>query len=138
MCSSDLENKGGSWSIPMKLETTFEAKVNNAPLANSSDGNNLYLFSDGQIYESYISSYGWSEFKLMNDNINTSAWEGDLTISSDNNSLIFARGNASLEKNIDIVFLVDATGSMGPCISGVQENIYNFIDGIKEDNTIVN
>ncbi len=42
------------------------------------------------------------------------------------------------EKNIDIVFLVDASGSMQSCINGVQENIYNFINGIKMGDAIVN
>ena len=29
---------------------------------------------------------------------------------------------------VDLVFLVDVTGSMGPCIDALRENIYHFID----------
>jgi outer membrane protein OmpA-like peptidoglycan-associated protein/TolA-binding protein len=126
------------WSTPYSIERTSFKEENFAPLANSADGNTLYVFSEGQIYESNKTTSGWSDLNIMSEHINTKSWEGDLTISSDNNTLIFARGNAVLEKNIDIVFLVDATGSMQPCISGVQSNIYNFINGIKTGESIVN
>lgn len=126
-----------SWTTSTIIETGSLNDVNNAPLANSSDGNTLFIFSEGQIYESNKTKYGWSNLNLLDNQINTNSWEGDLTISSDNNTLIFARGNAMPEKNIDIVFLVDASGSMQPCIYGVQENIYNFIDGIQMGDVIV-
>lgn len=129
---------GKRWDIPTEIELSSETGLNNAPLANSSDGNNLFVFSEGDIYETYKTSTGWEELQPMNSNINTSNWEGDLTISSDNNTIIFSRGNPPLEKNIDIVFLVDATGSMGPCINGVKDNIYNFIDGLKNNGETVN
>ena len=126
-----------SWTPSTIIGTGSLNGANNAPLANSSDGNTLFIFSEGQIYESNKTEYGWSNLNLLDDQINTNSWEGDLTISSDNNTLIFARGNAMPEKNIEIVFLVDASGSMQPCISGVQDNIYNFIDGIQMGDAIV-
>lgn len=33
----------------------------------------------------------------------------------------------------DIVFCIDLSGSMTPCIEGVKENIHNFIDNIEND-----
>lgn len=132
---SELNEK--KWTLPHKIEIGAPNDVNKAPLANSSDGNTIFLFCEGQIYEANKAEYGWSNSNLLSGNINSEAWEGDLSISSDNNTVIFARGNAMSEKNIDIVFLVDASGSMQPCISGIQENIYNFIDGIQMSDGVV-
>ncbi|MHA8095676.1 OmpA family protein [Aquirufa antheringensis] len=128
----------GKWGLPIEIKIGSDVELNNAPLANSSDGNNLFVFSDGDIFETNKNKSGWEEIKLMDEKINSESWEGDLTIASDNKTIIFSRGNAPLEKNIDIVFLVDATGSMGTCINGVKDNIYNFIDGLQNENETVN
>ena len=130
-------NEYGAWSTPQVLDL-IKKETNTAPLANSADGNSIFLFSEGDIYESIKSFEGWTRPLPMSDFINTKSWEGDLTISSDNKTLIFARGNAETEKNIEIVFLVDATGSMNPCIRGVQQNIYNFISGLQSRTSELN
>lgn len=128
----------GKWNRPFHINLNTEFIENTAPLAQSADGNNIYVFSDGDIYQSTKTPEGWSSPEILDEKINSDMWEGDLTIASNNKTMIFSRGNPQMEKNIDIVFLVDASGSMESCISGVRENIYNFIDGLKDGDASVN
>ncbi|MBP5641007.1 MAG: VWA domain-containing protein [Victivallales bacterium] len=54
----------------------------------------------------------------------SSAPSGDIPESPDNNANKTYK-NAGV---VDLVFLIDVTGSMGPCINALRENINHFID----------
>ena len=45
-------------------------------------------------------------------------------------------GNAKSERKADIVFCIDATGSMTPCFDGIMENIENFIEGLDSEGAV--
>ena len=125
---SEISNS--HWKSPKLLESVENVENNFAPLSASSDGNSLFFFMDGDILTSNKTKFGWTNFETISDKINTEFWEGDMTISSDNNAIIFSRGDFEVQKSMEIVFLVDASGSMGSCIEGVQQNIRNFIEGL--------
>jgi hypothetical protein len=62
-----------SWITSSIIGTGSLNDENNAPLANSSDGNTLFIFSEGQIYESNKTEYGWSNLNLLDNQINTNS-----------------------------------------------------------------
>ena len=125
---SEINNS--HWKNPKLLESVENIENNFAPLSASADGNSLFFFMNGDILTSSKTKFGWTNFETISDKINTEFWEGDMTISSDNNAIIFSRGDFEIQKSMEIVFLVDASGSMGSCINGVQQNIRNFIEGL--------
>lgn len=42
--------------------------------------------------------------------------------------------SAKVAKPVDIVFVIDFTGSMGPYIDGIKTNIYSFVDELAKNN----
>lgn len=74
--------------------TTLNTNGNDAAVALSPDGNTLFSFvsnnDEGDLYISTLSGSDWSEPKKLNKNINTDAWEGSCSITSDGRYLYFA------------------------------------------------
>lgn len=130
--SKRMETKWGNAQLVTELS---DQENNNAPLCISADGNEMLLFDDGEIFSSKKESSGWMEPYKLGSAINTEYWEGDAVLSSDGNNILFVRSLQKFEAKYDIVFLIDATGSMQPCINGVKDNIESFISNLSEDNT---
>lgn len=122
------------WANP-KVVDELSDQENNAPVGISADGNEMLLFDNGDIYSSVKEPYGWSPSSHLNNGVNTEYWEGDATMTSDGNHMIFVRSKQAFVAKYDIVFLIDATGSMQPCIDGVKDNIMSFISNLSMDNT---
>ena len=74
--------------------TTLNTNGNDAAVALSPDGNTLFSFvsnnDEGDLYISTLSGSDWSEPLKLNKNINTDAWEGSCSITSDGRFLYFA------------------------------------------------
>jgi outer membrane protein OmpA-like peptidoglycan-associated protein len=126
---------GTKWGNAQLVSELSDQENNNAPLCISADGNEMLLFDDGEIFSSQKESKGWMDPYRLGSAINTEYWEGDAVLSSDGNNILFVRSLQKFEAKYDIVFLIDATGSMQPCINGVKDNIESFISNLSEDNT---
>lgn len=80
------------WREPILVQK-LSTKEDEAPLSITSDGKTLLLFRDGKLYISKLIPHGWSEPKLISEEINSFAWIGRSVLSADGNVLIFAASN---------------------------------------------
>ncbi len=94
----ECKKNGTSWSEPQELTdiTTFfgESIYKNSPVYNYDASKIYFEASNGNnndIYESSRTSTGWTEPTPLPQSINTSANEGEPSISADDNSLYFVR-----------------------------------------------
>ncbi|MBI2968015.1 MAG: PD40 domain-containing protein [Bacteroidetes bacterium] len=84
-----------SWSEPQALSDSINTKKHDACIALSADGQKLFTYKDnpgftsGDIYISNLDSNEWS-IPIRLNNINSNAWEGSASISSDLKTIYFA------------------------------------------------
>ena len=103
-------NINDKWQKATPVDGLSVAGLNEAPLAISADGNNLLLFNNGIIKESKKEVASWSAAASISPNINTSTWQGEATLSSNGQVLIFESmredivgiNSGNFEKNVDI------------------------------------
>lgn len=82
--------KNGSWSQGYLVTDLSTESKNEAPLSVSPDGNTLNLFSNGNVYFSEKTKYGWTRIEPFEE-INTKQnWEADAVMSADGNAVFFA------------------------------------------------
>lgn len=82
-----------TFSAPIGIEA-LNTNGNDAAVAVSPDGTTLFSFisnnDEGDLYISTLKGAEWSKPERLNNNINTDAWEGSCSISSDGRYLYFA------------------------------------------------
>ena len=82
-----------TFSAPTDI-TTLNTDGNDAAVALSPDGSTLFTFvsnnDEGDLFISTLKGSEWSKPERLNNNINTDAWEGSCSISSDGRYLYFA------------------------------------------------
>ena len=109
-----------NWSKPMSIEKDINTKYNDACIALSPDGQELYTFhsdekNEGDINKCVLKGDTWSEPQPLNNNINTEAWEGSCSISADGRLLFFSSERADGFGKKDIYFSTkQANGDWGP------------------------
>jgi hypothetical protein len=111
---------GLDWTIPEKVPG-FDTKGNNASIALSNDGHELFTFSStpkdgGDIYVSKLdSNNSWSKPENLGPNINTPYWEGSCSLSSDGRTLYFASERPGGFGGRDIYYSrIQQDGKWGP------------------------
>jgi hypothetical protein len=147
--STDLENHYKTWNIYPQYRFCVQVKNHeNYPVINAS----IKLYNgDEIIFESRTDNTGkgelWADlFKnktKTNYQILISKNEVDHWIKK---PLLFSKGinfatisaNCTSSKNLDIAFIVDATGSMGDEIIYLQSELLDIIDRIKNQNKTLN
>lgn len=82
------------WSEPSVIPGINTVLGNEAPESLSADGTQMLLFQNGDIYSSnkylnHLKQMRWSD-PVRFPTVNTSGWDGDATLSSDGNALLFA------------------------------------------------
>ncbi|MDF1549084.1 MAG: hypothetical protein P1P88_14765, partial [Bacteroidales bacterium] len=82
------KNVNGYWQKP-KIISELSTLGNDAPLSVSTDGNELLLFKNSDLYYSKKTANGWSEIEVFPAPINSDAWEADAMMTSDGKALIF-------------------------------------------------
>jgi len=92
-CSKKLANN--TWSNPTGIEKDINTKYNDACIALSPDGQELYTFhsdekNEGDIHKCILKGDIWSEPQPLNKNINTEAWEGSCSVSADGRLFFFS------------------------------------------------
>lgn len=83
------------WGEPAGIGENINTNHNDASIALSPDGQELYIFysdekNGGDIYVCNLEGEAWSKPKLLNSNINTKYWEGSCSITADGKRLYFA------------------------------------------------
>lgn len=88
--------EGGTWATPASIGATINTNAHDAAIAISNDGQKLFVFKDnsydgGDIYISTVDTSGyWSAPEKVKGEVNTAAWEGSASLSSDEKTLFFA------------------------------------------------
>lgn len=81
--------KDGIWQKAKLVPGINNQFKNEAPESISADGNFMFLFNDGDIFYSKLSSEGWNAPKPFR-RVNTGNWDGDATIAGNGKVLFFA------------------------------------------------
>lgn len=84
-----------TWGEPEGISEYINTNHNDASIALSPDGQELYTFysdkkNGGDIYVCHLLGDTWSKPEALGPNINTPAWEGSCSITADGKSLYFA------------------------------------------------
>jgi len=81
-------NNKGYWQKP-KIISKLSTEGNDAPLSVSTDGNEMLLFKNSDLYFSRKTVDGWSEIEAFPEPINSDSWEADAMMTSDGKAIIF-------------------------------------------------
>jgi hypothetical protein len=113
--------KGDStWGEPVGISDVINTNHNDASIALSPDGQELYTFysdnkNGGDIYVCHLAGDTWSKPEALGPHINTKYWEGSCSITADGKSLYFASERpGGLGKKDLYVSRREANGSWGP------------------------
>ncbi len=85
-----------TWSEP-ELVRSLSSTENESPVAITFDGNEMLLFREGKLYTSRLTKEGWAAPVIMPSSINSFAWIGEASYSSDGNVMIFAASETTPE-----------------------------------------
>lgn len=110
--------KGDSaYSEPVGIKS-LNTKGNDAAVALSPDGNTMFTFSsnndEGDLFMSTLNGTEWSKPVRLNKNINTEAWEGSCSITSDGRKLYFASERPGGIGGRDLYVSEKINGDWGP------------------------
>jgi hypothetical protein len=89
------KNSDSTWGEPTGISDIINTNHNDASIALSPDGQELYTFysdkkNGGDIYVCHLVGETWSKPEVLGPNINTKYWEGSCSITADGKSLYFA------------------------------------------------
>lgn len=87
--------ENGNWVSPSSIGTNINTNIHDAAIAISNDGQKLFVFKDnsydgGDIYISKLDTTNWSVPEKLSGDVNTAAWEGSASLSSDEKTLYFS------------------------------------------------
>lgn len=117
-----------TFTAGQNISNSINTKGHDAAIALSPDGSTLFTFSstntdNGDIYTSKLKGEEWSTPERLNSNINTTAWEGSCSITSDGRYLYFASERPGGLGGRDLYISEKVNGDWGPAINlGPQIN----------------
>lgn len=91
------------WTKPVVIPEFGDARINEAPLSASQNGNDLLLFIRGMLCESKKTASGWSAPKQLPSTVNFTAWQGDAHYINDN-GIIYSVQSPSQQQEIYVCF----------------------------------
>jgi len=109
-----------TWGEPASIGENINTNHNDASIALSPDGQELYTFysdekNGGDIYVCHLEGEAWSKPEPLNSNINTPSWEGSCSITADGKFLYFASERPGGYGKKDLyVSTKQVNGSWGP------------------------
>lgn len=84
----------GKWQEPVAVDSVINGKGHDACIGLSNDGQTLLIYKDqegnGDIYTSKLDGFYWTRPVPLMGYINSDAWEGSATFSSDMQTIYFA------------------------------------------------
>lgn len=86
----------GNWTSPSPLPPPINTTDNNACVAMTTDGNRIFIYNSvpdgdiGSISESRRHGLEWDMPEELKGDVNSTAWEGDVSMSADWQKMIFA------------------------------------------------
>lgn len=86
---------GNAWLEPESIGDNINTNGHDASIALSVDGQQLFIYKstktdNGDIYTSYLNGDSWTKPEKLKGGVNTSAWEGSASLSSDGKKLYFS------------------------------------------------
>lgn len=86
---------GENWMDPESIGENINTNSHDAAIALSADGQKLFVYNSsskngGDIYMSKLNGDVWAKPESIGPEINTKYWEGSVSLSADENMLIFA------------------------------------------------
>lgn len=132
------QKSGSSWIEPENVGQPVNSEFWESQPSLSADGMSLYFVSNRDrnynIWVAQINEYGdWGKPQKLNDNINTSGYEGSVFIHPDNQTLYFSSDGLVGMGGLDIYMSRrDSTGDWGKAI-----NLGYPINTHKDENSIV-
>lgn len=114
------QQKDSTWGEPGGISEFINTNHNDASIALSPDGQELYTFysdkkNGGDIYICHLLGDTWSKPEALSANINTEFWEGSCSITADGKNLYFASERPGGYGKKDLyVSQKQADGSWGP------------------------
>jgi tetratricopeptide (TPR) repeat protein len=86
---------GDEWLEPESIDDDINTVGHDASIAISVDGQDLFIYKQnkknhGDIYISHLSGEDWSKPESLKGGVNTEAWEGSATLTSDGKILYFS------------------------------------------------
>ncbi|PCH95697.1 MAG: hypothetical protein COB85_04290, partial [Bacteroidetes bacterium] len=82
-------NKHGKWMKAVPISDNINTKKHDASIGLSSDAQILFTYFRGDIYKSRLDGLSWSKPEKLGKEINTSAWETHISITSAQNTIYF-------------------------------------------------
>ena len=111
------------WGEPISIGENINTNHNDASIALSPDGQELYTFysdekNGGDIYVCRLEGDVWSKPAPLNSNINTKYWEGSCSITADGKELYFASERPGGYGKKDLYVSTKQTnGDWGPAVN---------------------
>ncbi len=107
----------GSWSEAIHLDH-LDPTTHHAPVNTSLDGNQLLIFSGGEIGSIEKTADGWTDFRAMPPAINCQSWQCMGAFSTDGERFIFAvDGHPEGEGRVDLFITQrDSLGNWGEAV----------------------
>jgi tetratricopeptide (TPR) repeat protein/outer membrane protein OmpA-like peptidoglycan-associated protein len=84
------EKKGGTWTYPKNIGATLNSLTKNANCGMSFDGNTLFVYKDGDIFESVKKDSQWTQPVVTKLPVNTKYKESDICINETGDLAIFS------------------------------------------------
>lgn len=86
---------GNKWLEPESIGDNINTNGHDASIALSVDGQQLFIYKstksdNGDIYMSYLDGESWTKPERLRGEVNTSAWEGSASLTSDGKKLYFS------------------------------------------------
>lgn len=82
-------NKNGNWSPATNMGAPINTNEDDATSGISIDGQTLYVYRDGDIYETHLKGITWTKPEHMSSKINTQFKETSVSLSPDSKTLYF-------------------------------------------------
>lgn len=129
----------GEWTKAENIGETVNTEYHDSNLALSADANQLFLYSDdnnGDIYVSYKDGETWTYPEPLSENINSQGFkEGSISISPDEQVLFFASNRIGGYGGMDIYYSIknkrgewEKSKNLGPVINTSSDDDGPFID----------
>ncbi len=89
------KNANGTWSKPKAFKDSINTYAHDASIGLSADGQTLWIYryhpnDGGDLFKSTLNGKTWTTPQRLSSDINSSFWEGSVSVSADKSKLFFS------------------------------------------------